>query len=521
MDLDLTLIKSTVQRRDYQLLAAANSLRQNTLVVMPTALGKTFIAALVIGHYLKDCPEKKVIFLAPTKPLVDQQANRFREVLELPAESVVSVTGEIPPKNREDLYSNSRIICSTPQTCEHDILSRKLYFKDFSLVVFDEAHRTAGDYAYVFLGKNALASHCRILALTASPSSQKDKVEALCANLGIQHIELRHEDDDDVRDFAQPVKVQWVFVDLPPEFRALQLSIKEILSESLLVLRESGFLETASLDRVNKKDLLFARTKAAASLPGNKAAYAGISLIAKALNLTHALELLEAQGVQALFAFLTGLRTRKEKTKAVLSLLGDFRVKKLLAQSDDLLSKGVQHPKMARLEAIVNDQVAAGKTLIVFAHFKDTVANLVQRLNRLPGVVAKALVGTSGMSQKKQKELLDSFRAKQFNVLVCTSVGEEGLDIPAVDTVVFYEAVPSEIRFIQRRGRAGRIKAGSAVVLVAKNTKDEAFFWIARRKEKAMHQMLREYSRDMSQNRHEKLDAQKGLDDFLPSNPES
>ncbi len=511
MELDLTLLKGHVERRDYQLLAAAHALHQNTLVVMPTALGKTFIAALVMAHHLQATPGKKVLFLAPTKPLVDQQATRFREVLDIPAEHVVCVTGDVPPAVREILYAQSRILCSTPQTCEHDVLSRKLDFKDFSLIVFDEAHRTVGEYAYVFLGKTAQGAGCRILALTASPSSQKEKVETLCATLGIGHIELRHEGDEDVRDFAQPVKVQWVFVDLPVEFRALQLTLKELLSETLLSLRESGFLMTASLDRVNKKDLLLARTKAAASLPGNKAAYAGISLIAKALNLTHALDLLEAQGVQALYAFLAGLKERKEKTKAVLSLLDDFRVKKLLAQTDELLSKGVQHPKLARLESLVESQALSGKTLIVFAHFKDTVGNLVDRLNRLTGVSAKALVGTSGMSQKKQKILLDAFRAKAFNVLVCTSVGEEGLDIPAVDTVVFYEAVPSEIRLIQRRGRAGRIKAGSAVVLVAKNTKDEAFFWIARRKEKAMHQVLSDFSRTLSENRNAPKDPQTKL----------
>ncbi|HLD76259.1 MAG TPA: helicase-related protein, partial [Candidatus Norongarragalinales archaeon] len=223
---------------------------------------------------------------------------------------------------------------------------------------------------------------------------------------------------------------------------------------------------------------------------------------------------LEAQGVSALLSFLSGMKERKEKTKAVLALLEDFRIQKLIAQSDDLLSKGISHPKVERLKRIVAEQARDGKALIVFAHFKDTVASLIAHLNSLPGISAKAMVGTSGMSQKKQKALLDDFREKKFNVLVCTSVGEEGLDIPAVDTVIFYEAVPSEIRHIQRRGRAGRIRAGNAIVLVAKNTKDEAFFWIARRKERAMRQVLEEYSRDLSEARNAGKDAQKNLKEF-------
>ena len=514
VDLDLTLLKSAVERRDYQLLAAANALRQNTLVVMPTALGKTIIAALLAAHHLKTHPEKKILFLAPTKPLVDQQAKRLRDFVEIDPELVLSVTGDVPPSERHEGYLKSRVIVSTPQTCEHDVLSRKLDLSSFSLIVFDEAHRAVGDYAYVFLGKTAKNAGCNVLALTASPSSRREKIEEIVSNLGISHIELRHEDDEDVRQYASPVKVHWVFVDLPAEFKSLQLLIREILTETLLTLRQGGFLETADLSKVNKKDLLSARFKAAASLPQNRAAYAGISLIAKAINLSHALELLEAQGVSALLSFLSGMKERKEKTKAVLALLEDFRIQKLIAQSDDLLSKGISHPKVERLKRIVAEQARDGKALIVFAHFKDTVASLIAHLNSLPGISAKAMVGTSGMSQKKQKALLDDFREKKFNVLVCTSVGEEGLDIPAVDTVIFYEAVPSEIRHIQRRGRAGRIRAGNAIVLAAKHTKDEAFFWIARRKERAMRQVLEEYSRDLSEARNAGKDAQKNLKEF-------
>ena len=54
------------------------------------------------------------------------------------------------------------------------------------------------------------------------------------------------------------------------------------------------------------------------------------------------------------------------------------------------------------------------------------------------------------------------FRKGEFNVLVSSSIGEEGLHVPDVDLVVFYEAVPSEIRYIQRRGRTGRTTPGGS-----------------------------------------------------------
>ena len=76
-------------------------------------------------------------------------------------------------------------------------------------------------------------------------------------------------------------------------------------------------------------------------------------------------------------------------------------------------------------------------------------------------------------------------------MLVATSVAEEGLDIPNCDLVIFYEPVPSEIRYIQRRGRTGRIKKGRAIILMAKGTRDEAFYWSARRKEGKMKRILK------------------------------
>ncbi len=501
--LDLRLLKAHVEKRDYQLLAAANALKQNTIVVMPTALGKTFVAAILSAHYLAIQPEKKILFLAPTKPLVDQQAQRMRDVLSVDPESVVCVTGDVSPAEREVLYQTARIIAGTPQTVEHDVLARKLVLSDFSLVVFDEAHRAVGEYAYVFLGEMARATSARILGLTASPSSKKEKIQMICDNLGVKHLEIKHESDPSVSQYFQPVKLDFLFVDLPEEFRALQNLLRQMMSETLGQLKDAGFAESADTSKVNKRDLLAMRGKISAALSQkNVAAYKAASLNARAMNLSHALDLLESQGVDALHSFLAGLKERKTQSKAVAGLVSDFRITKLSIQCDELLSRGIVHPKIARLKAIVQEQTARGKTLIVFAHFRDTARRLSEELSRLPNVNARMLVGRAGMSQKKQKALLDEFRQKAFNVLVATSVGEEGLDIEAVDTVIFYEAVPSEIRAIQRRGRAGRVRAGNAIVLLAKNTKDEAFFWISRRKERQMHETLGELSKEMSRIRH-------------------
>ena len=93
---------------------------------------------------------------------------------------------------------------------------------------------------------------------------------------------------------------------------------------------------------------------------------------------------------------------------------------------------------------------------------------------------------SKGMDQKKQTEVLDRFRDGQFSVLVSSSIGEEGLHVPDVDLVIFYEAVPSEIRSIQRRGRTGRTRPGRVIILLAEGTIDEGYYYSSINREKFM-----------------------------------
>jgi len=506
-ELDLSLLrKGASELRDYQLAAASEALKGGTLLVMPTALGKTFVAALVAAHLLATSP-KKILFLTPTKPLAMQQAKRMRELLVVPQESVLVVTGEISPAKRAAQYASARIVCGTPQSVENDVLTRRLSLSEFSLIIFDEAHRAVGSYSYSFLGRQARESGALVLALTASPSSKPEKIREICGNLGIERIEIKTESDEDVRGYAQKIKLDWEFVELPPELLGLRDILREQLSECLQSLKKDGYLESADLRRINKRILLSLRPLLAKDIPKS---YGSLSTLAKAMNFMHAIDLLESQGIAALYEFLTGLKQREEKTKAVLAILADHRYAKLVARTQTLKEGGFEHPKMRRMREIVGSAVHAGKSVIVFAHFRDSVSEIERQLNA-EGLRVAQLVGRSGdggMSQKEQHALLEKFRAKGFDVLVATSVAEEGLDIPSVDLVVFYEPVPSEIRLIQRRGRTGRAHAGSVIILVTKGTKDEAFLWISRAREKKMRETLQGLRGELSRKK------QKGLEEF-------
>ncbi|MFA6048458.1 MAG: helicase-related protein [Candidatus Micrarchaeia archaeon] len=499
-----------IELRGYQSEAASNVLQKgNSLVVMPTALGKTFVAALVIAKMLAQQREGtrkdgKFLFLVPTKPLAVQQANRLGELLDVQEGDVEVVSGEVSPQERGGVWQSAKILVATPQTVSNDVLTRKMDLADFSLIVFDEAHRAVKDYAYSFIAQQAAKNPgTLLLGLTASPSSDEDKVAEVCSNLQVKHIEIKTEKDLDVADFVNKVRVDWVFVDLPPEFLELKKLLDEMLRDALQGLKQAGFIESADVRQVSKREILAARSKILQAVSdGDKAGYSAMSLQAKCLNLMHASEMLETQGAMSFSKFFHDATEKKEKSKALKEILSDFRTLKVRHLAAKLLEAKVDHPKKARLLELVKREAALGKTIIVFAHFRATTAALFSDLEKIPNVKPVQFVGRAGeggLTQKEQGQILQDFREGKFNCLVSTSIGEEGLDVPSVDLVVFYEAVPSEIRYIQRRGRAGRMKAGNVVVLVAKGTRDEAYFWSSKAKERKMHAHLKAMKQMLSE----------------------
>ena len=144
------------------------------------------------------------------------------------------------------------------------------------------------------------------------------------------------------------------------------------------------------------------------------------------------------------------------------------------------------------------------KKIIVFSNYRDTAANLVSEIPNSKLFVGQAKRNGHGLSQKQQKELIEQFSNNEFQTLVATSVAEEGLDIPQVDLVIFYEPVPSAIRSIQRRGRTGRLEKGEMIMLVTKNTRDEAYRWASQSREKKMHRTLEGLKKSLKLNPKEK-----------------
>lgn len=508
--------------RLYQETILSTCVEKNCLVVLPTGMGKTAVAVLLAKQRLSNFPKSKILFLAPTKPLAKQHLNTFKTLLDLDDKKMVLFTGEVPPKARQELWKDAQIIFSTPQGLENDVISKKIDLKDVSLLVFDEAHRAVGDYAYVFIAKqyNKLADFPKVLALTASPGTDVEKITDVCRNLFIEEVEIRTDSDPDVVEYVQDMNIKWAKVDLPPVLVKIQGLLKNCLRSKISEMKKYGLGKAIVYN--SKRELLALQRKLHAKMSSGDRDFSVmkcVSLLAEAMKVQHGLELLESQGISALHSYLQKIfsEARTTKVKATQNLVADVHFKSAFVLVQKLFDAGVEHPKLAKVKETLKSEFETypKSKVILFTQYRDSASRILEEIKDIPGVFPVVFVGQakkngSGLSQKKQIEVLDQFRDGLFNVLIATSVAEEGLDIPKVDLVMFYEPLPSAIRTIQRRGRTGRQDKGRVVVFLAKNTRDEGYRWSSFHKEKRMHRVLK----DLKSKLQLRTDAQPKLAKF-------
>jgi Fanconi anemia group M protein len=491
--IDLKLITpKSIEARAYQVTLAENALKASTMIVLPTGLGKTVIALLAIAKRLEN--GGRVIFLAPTKPLVEQHAEFLRS--HLLADTIV-FTGEIPPELRRERWKmNHQAVVSTPQVIENDLKTKRITLDDVKLIVFDEAHRAVGNYAYRYIASKYVeqAADALILGMTASPGGTAEKIKQVSESLFIDNIETRAESDPDVYPYTHPKNVEVRRFELPPEMEAVRRLLKEAASKKV---RQLIKMRVVFNEWVSTSELIRIQNQVAS----NKH-FRAMSLVAEVIKLRHAIGLIETQGVVPTRKYFERLRTEAKSqkgSKAARNLVADDRVKtamQLASRLDEV------HPKLGALRDVVQEQLAykPDSRIIVFTNYRDTAEIAKRTLNALRDVRAEKFVGQAkkdglkGLSQKEQVQVVSDFVNGTFNVIVATSVAEEGLDIPATDMVVFYEPIPSEIRSIQREGRTGRRRAGRIVMLITKGTRDEAYSSSSTRKKRVMNAAIKRLS---------------------------
>jgi Fanconi anemia group M protein len=491
-----------VEARAYQVAIATRSLAEDLLVVLPTGLGKTVVAALVIAEAIIKSANGKVLFLSPTRPLALQHKTSLNTLLKESATSLF--TGSVAAAERKDLWGASRIILATPQTVRNDLQEGLYTLDDCILVIFDEAHRATGAYAYVEVAAKAqsVPEPPRLLGITASPGSSKARIEAVMDALGLSGAEIRTESDEDVAPYVAAIEADMVRVELPGYMKRLAASFEPVLRERVKKLQARGLIPPKPPEYVGKGDLIRAGNALRSAIGrGNKSVFPSLQDQAIGIHAAHCLELLETQGTLPLADYLERMAKKEKLARSEATFLKDARIDEARRTLAGLPS--TSHPKMGALLDVVKAQLAESPSskVIVFVQYRDTIRVIMEMLDAMH-ITATRFVGQAsrnegdeGLSQERQREILDEFRTGGFNVLVASSVAEEGLDIPAVDLVVFYEPVASEIRTIQRRGRTGRGRIGRLVVLVATGTRDEAFLRIEAKREERMGKIVRKMSR--------------------------
>jgi ERCC4-related helicase len=545
-DISPLIYSESIEFRAYQKNIADSAYNKNTLVILPTALGKTVIAILVSAHALYNHGHKRVLVIAPTRPLVVQHMKSFFSVLKISQDQLTEVTGKTQPLPRTAIWNNKdiRLIFATPEVVRNDLLDNRLNLNDFSLLIFDEAHRAVKDYAYTAIARKYVdqSEYPVILAMTASPGSDTRRIQDVCNNLFIEHLEFRTEEDADVKPYVNPIDVNWQWVNLTSEHNYIRSIFRNMLDDKLRWLIQRGYLRSKRDIRwIFKRDLIDVGAEIRYNLELSQeelrtSLYFALMQQSSALTLLYCVELIESQGSYSLKMFLDRTESENSKNntfnipstsittntgrggKAHRSLLNDPRIKEVRTLLSTLR---IDHPKLKYLietlkeimsyppsSGIQTDSNASSNIVakgdyfvkaIVFTQYRDTAQHIVDILNS-NGIKASRFVGQArkegdvGMKQEEQGRVLESFRKGEFSVLVATSIAEEGLDIPEVDLVIFYEPIPSEIRYIQRRGRTGRRASGSVIILAAKDTIDERYLNASKRRMEKMNQTLRTVS---------------------------
>jgi ERCC4-related helicase len=487
-----------VEFRLYQKSIADIASERNTLVILPTALGKTVISAVVTANLLLNYRNTKILVMAPTRPLVVQHRKSFCRLLKLREKDAALLTGETPPEIRKIVWEGeAKVVFSTPQVVRNDLLEHRVSLENYGLLVFDECHRAVKRYAYTDIAKFYVsqAKYPLILGMTASPGSDLDRVLSVCRNLCVERVEYRSEENPDVKPYIQPIEVEWKKVNLPSEYLQIRSQIRLLLDRRVSWLCYKGVIKR-KLEYVSRRSLIEAgnelRFMLEESIEEERAQILNAILNQSlALTLFHMLELLETQGLHTLRAFIEKVELEKSEKKSYAVLDSDPEFHKLKAFVEKC---STEHPKAQLLKEIVKEQVSKkpSSRMLVFTQYRDTASHLVEELNAIPGVMADRFVGQAsrtldkGLTQEEQAERLRMLSDGELNVLVATSIAEEGLDIPSVDRVIFYEPIPSEIRYIQRRGRTGRKAPGEVTILAANDSLDMFYLYASQRRTEKM-----------------------------------
>ncbi|XP_041668468.1 Fanconi anemia group M protein [Cheilinus undulatus] len=500
--------------REYQLKISEVALFQNSLVCLPTGLGKTFIASVVMYNFYRWYPTGKIVFMAPTKPLVAQQIEACYKVMGIPQAHMAELTGSTAAKHRQEVWRTKRVFFLTPQVMVNDLSRETCPAQQIKCVVIDEAHKALGNHAYCQVIKQLVNQtlQFRILALSATPGGDTKSVQSVISNLLISHIELRSEESPDIQAHSHQRSVEKVVVPLGEALSAQQARYLGVLEKFTSRLVQNRVMAQKDLRTLSKYQLILARDQFRKNPPTHiKGPQQGMleGDFALCISLYHGYELLMQMGLRSLFFYIQGImdgsremsraRNELQRTPTFMDLYREMEAMFLKPPAGPDEPFIYSHPKLEKLEGVVlqhftlwaessADNNGSGPRevstrVMIFSSFRESVQEIAAMLNRHTPLIrvmtfmgqASAGKGVKGFTQKEQLEVVNRFRTGGFNTLVSTCVGEEGLDIGEVDLIVCFDAQKNPIRLVQRMGRTGRKRQGRIVVILAEGREERTY----------------------------------------------
>ena len=484
-----------IPERRYQLYAISRALFSNTLVCYPTGLGKTLIAAVVMHNFFRWFPESKVVFIAPTKPLVAQQMKACHKFMGLDESAISEMTGKASGENRKVVWNDKevRVYFCTPQTFWNDVKRGICPYDRISCVVVDECHRATGQADIVKAVKdmrNVKQCKFRVLGLSATPGSSHEQVQEVIDSLGISTLVFKDETDQDVAPYVHNKRSEVVVVNPDCAGNASRCMLMATLQRIVGDLSSKGhYYGVADAERVTR----FAMQNAKKACKKSTWTVAGQFIQAQIL--ADLRDQLDGYGPKTALSFLQSKMVEEKHLKSLHS--SDPQFAHFVAS---LQRAQGSNPKLEKLKKILHEFFTSdpGRTAtrtagavgplavrraIIFASLRDGVASIVDALETMsPLVRAKMFIGQggggkgqTGMKQSEQKQVLADFSTGACNLLVATCIGEEGLDIPNVDLIVCFDAISSPTRALQRQGRTGRHGDGRIIYLVTAGQEEDRF----------------------------------------------
>lgn len=548
--LDDYIYPTNFEVRDYQFDIVRKALFQNTLCAIPTGMGKTFIASAVMLNYFRWTNNSKIIFTAPTRPLVAQQIKACLGITGIPSNQTAILLDK-SRKNREVIWATKRIFFTTPQVVENDLKRGVLNPKDIVCLVIDEAHRATGSYAYTNVVKfiSRFNTSYRILALTATPGADLACVQEVVNNLEISKIESRTEESMDIVRYMKRRNQEKIEVGLTSEIEdvieKLGIAIMPVLQQAV----ELGIYDECEPSKINA----FKAMQQSQKIIANPNIPEGLKwrnfFILQLLNhVGQMLKRVKIYGIKTFYNYFTDkykeFTTKYTLGKSTNKLAAEFYyhpiLKNLMKQCDKFIASPtflghgkLQHVRDELAEFFVERQ--SHSRVIIFTELRESALEIVKCVDGMnePQIKPHIFIGQAkgkegfdevnftrknqpkgrkkadrlkrqedikkiedekknkkkqdqlernarrtgsseeaqlnGMTQKQQKEVIQKFKNGDYNVLVCTSIGEEGLDIGEVDLIICYDTTSSPIKNIQRMGRTGRKRDGKIILLFSGN----------------------------------------------------